>query len=815
MTKGSSGELERQTVRHRVVPALLDAGWDESQFAFEYRLAAQKVISAGGVTRTLPDGYADIVLEARPGLPVAVVEAKRKYRTADDAIQQAIKYAQQLDVPFAYGTNGVDIIERNMRTGGERHVTDFVPPAAAWSEYLSLMGIDAGQAELVAQPFNRGRRSVSGDVVLPRYYQVKAINRVLAAVAKGERRILLLMATGTGKTFTAMQIVSKLRSYEQLVRAGRNYRVLYLADRDALLTQPMRKDFTPAFGNEALTRVLGRADSSREIYFASYQALSGGNSDDTIDTASTIFEAFRPDFFDLVVVDECHRGSAAGDSSWRRVLDYFQSAVQLGLTATPRDDTVHSYEYFGNPVFTYSLREGIDDGYLAPYRIRRVVLTPDADGWEPTEGELDRYGREIPEGVYGTRDFERTVSLLARTKAAARHLSVSLRKDPEARAVVFCVDVEHANDMRAALIAENPDLVLRDPEWCVRIVGVEGEKDRLLEDFTDPTRASPVVATTSRLLSTGVDIEDLKFVVLFRPVGSQIEFKQIIGRGTRLYPEKDKRSFEIVDYVNASTHFEDPGFDGFPMHITTEVIDGDGDVVESRVVTPESTEDGSDEDPDFEPPYSEDENGHQAPVGPISDSGPPADPARRKLYVDEGAFHVEAEALLIPSVTGKRLRLTEYGQLVRYRLQAVGTEGEIKRHWATATSRHQLLAELAMAGVDVDALTDQAVAEGTDPLDILMHVAWNAPMRTRAERARGVREQHAIEIEAMSDQARRIFEGLLQRYELYGVEELETLEVLRQEPLRSIGSPVELARAVGGRAGLVGQLSRAQEWLYA
>lgn len=808
MAGTSEGELEKATVQQRVVPALLEAGWDEAQFVYEYRLQAQKVISGGAVYRVMPDGYADIVLEARSGLPVAVVEAKRKYRTADDAIQQAVKYAQQLDVPFAYGTNGVDIIERNMRTGGERHVTDYVPPAVAWSEYLALTGIDDEQAELVVQPFNRGRRSVTGDVVRPRYYQAAAINRVLTAIAKGDRRILLLMATGTGKTFTAMQIVSKLRSYESLVRPGRNYRVLYLADRDALLSQPMRKDFTPAFGNEALTRVFGRADTSREIYFATYQALSGANPDSTFDTASTIFASFRPDFFDLVIVDECHRGSADADSSWRRVLDYFQSAVQLGLTATPRDDTVHSYEYFGNPVFTYSLREGIADGYLAPYKIRRVVLTPDAEGWEPTEGERDRYGREIPEGIYSTRDFERTVSLLARTQAAARHLSATLRRDSEARAVIFCVDVEHANDMRSALIAQNPDLVLRDPEWCVRIVGIEGEKERLLEDFTDPTRNTPVVATTSKLLSTGVDIEDLKFVVLFRPVGSQIEFKQIIGRGTRLYPDKGKTSFEIIDYVNASIHFEDPGFDGFPTNIVIEVIDGDGEVVDTDVETPKPPDD-FDSETDFEPTDGEYEPGTGQP------DGPEPEPERRKLYVDGGEFHVETEAVLVPSVIGRGLRLTEYGQLIRDRLQVVGSEGDLRRHWAAATSRHQLLAELAASGIDVEDLTSQAVGEGTDPLDLLMHLAWNTPMRTRAERTRRVREQRAMDIASMSEQARRVFEGLLQRYELHGVEELETLEVLRQEPLSSIGSPVEIARAVGGKAGLTEQMHRAQEWLYA
>ena len=383
----------------------------------------------------------------------------------------------------------------------------------------------------MSEPFNRRRRNAAGVVLTPRYYQTVAINRALAALGRGERRVLLLMATGTGKTFTAMQIVAKLRSYEAKVRPDRNYRVLYLADRDQLLTQPMKNDFAPAFGNKVLHRVLGEANRSRELYFATYQALSGAGAN------AELFSEFRPDFFDLVIVDEAHRGSAAEDSAWRGVLDHFSSAAHLGLTATPRSDHVNSYDYFGNPVFEYSLRQGIEDGFLAPYRVRRVALTPDADGWRPDPGQVDRFRREIPDGVYSTRDFERVVSLLARTRLAAKHLSGILRQDPTARCMVFCVDTEHADDMRRALIEHNHDLVAADPEWVVRIVGVEGEKARLLDEFTDPERTSPVVATTSRLLSTGVDVQDLKFVVLFRPVGSAIEFKQIIGRGTRLYPD--------------------------------------------------------------------------------------------------------------------------------------------------------------------------------------------------------------------------------------------------------------------------------------
>ena len=812
------GQLEHETIEESILPVVRAAGWVDDQIVREYPLKAQRVMSLGGVSRNIGDGFADIVLEATPGTPVAVVEAKRKYRSAADAIQQAIRYAQQLDVPLAYGANGSEIIERNLLKGTEGRVSEFATPAMAWSEYCAAQGLDDDGAQLVAEPFNRQRRTVSGDVVTPRYYQVKAVNRVLAAIAQGKRRVLLLMATGTGKTFTAMQIVAKLRGYERVVHPDRNYRVLYLADRDQLLTQPMQKDFGPAFGGDVLHRVRGKVDTSREVYFASYQALTGDNPDSPTDTTQALFEGFRPDFFDLVIVDECHRGSAAENSAWRAVLGYFSSAVQLGLTATPRDDTVQSYEYFGNPVFRYSLRDGIADGYLAPYRIRRVVLSPDAEGWQPTKGELDRYGKAIPEGTYSTRDFERVVSLLARTRVAAHHLSKILRRDPTARAIVFCVDTEHANDMRQALIDENPDLVAADPEWVVRIVGIEGERERLLGDFTDPANDSPVVATTSRLLSTGVDVEDLKYVVIFRPVGSVIEFKQIIGRGTRLYLAKGKTSFEIVDYVGATGHFADPGFDGYPVDkVIHEGVDDTGEVIATDEDDTEEPETGDDQPMvnEPEPPFT--------PTNPPSQPGPgtdpPPPPVRTKYYVDDGDFDVAFDARLVPNDTSHGLVLTEYGQLVRGRIRAVGSLEDLRRQWAHADSRHQLQAMLASYAVDLDELTAAAsqdrVGDGIDPLDALVHLAWDQPVRTRAERVRCVREAHANDLEAMSTRAREILEGLLQRYETHGVADLESPEVYRLDPLNRLGTTVELAQEFGGADRLRGQLDLVQEWLYA
>ncbi len=729
----------------------------------EYPVRARRIISTGGVQRALPDGRVDYVLEIQPGLPVALVEAKRAYRHASDGVQQSVRYAEQLDVPIAYSSNGQSIIERDMTSGTEREVESFMTPAEAWGRYVEHHGLDDEGAELLLPHFNREKRSATGDVVEPRWYQRVAVHSVLAAMARGERRVLVLMATGTGKTFTAMQIVHKLRVHARLVNPERNHRVLYLADRDALVEQPKRKDFSVAFGDGPLWRVSGGATRAREIYFSTYQALSGGAEE------AELFRDYPPDFFDVVIVDECHRGSASENSSWRRVLEYFASATQIGLTATPKqDETVDTYGYFGDPVVTYSLRQGIEDGYLAPYRVRRVVLSPDSDGWEPQPGQRDRFQREIPEGRYGTRDFERVIRLLMRTDLAANYLSRTLRRDPSAKTIVFCVDQQHADDMRRALINANPDLVARDPAWVVRIVGDEGEKARLLENFSDPERSSPVFATTSRLLSTGIDVEDLKYVVLFRPVGSMVEFKQIIGRGTRLYPDKGKTSFEIIDFVGATSHFADPAFDGFPFHSVDVRVGGDaeeeitdlgsvgddtdGDVADSGVAEPE---------PDFSainPPDVDDTRTADSPPERVS-----------KLVVDDGLFYVVAESLQVPDTSTGQLVLTDYADFVAVCVRRLASSpADFSRRWARQPSRLEVIAALREEGVDLESLLPPGV-EDVDPFDILVQLAWNLPARTRVERVRGARTAHYADLEDRpSITARAVIEGLLGRYAAHG-----------------------------------------------
>lgn len=807
------GPLERDTCREVVLPALSDSGWAPEQIRAQFPVKAGRSITLGGIERELGTGAVDYVLEIAQ-VQVAVIEAKRAYRSAADGMQQAIRYAQQLDAPLAYATNGSDILERDMLTGTERYVDGYADPALAWSRYAALHGLDDAAAHLLRRGFNEKKRTARQDVQRPRWYQQVAIRRVLAAIARGERRVLLLMATGTGKTFTAMQIVHMLRDYSAAVRPDRNYRVLYLADRDALVESPKDGDFTTAFGKDPLHRVAGSVVRSREIYFATYQALAVGDED-------ALFRDYPADFFDLVIVDECHRGSSSENSSWRRILDHFGPAIQLGLTATPlQSDTVDTYTYFGEPVFSYSLRQGIEDGYLAPYRVRRVTLSPDADGWEPDPGQLDRYGREIPEGLYSTRDFERIVRLLARTDLAASYLSGILERDPTARTMVFCVDAQHADDMRRALVNANPDRVAADPEWVVRIVGVEGEKKRLLDAFTDPERNSPVVATTSRLLSTGIDVQDLKYVVLFRPVGSSVEFKQIIGRGTRLYPDKGKTSFEIIDFVGASSHFADPDFDGYPTRIIYDPpldMESGADVEWDAGDRPTGDAVAEPEpeflvtDPHMSAPATTDGSGDGA-----TTSTPPPDRApHRKLAVDEGVFFVVSEALLLPDTSTGRLRLTEYGEFVAGRIRQIAPNANALSHlWSHRPGRAEVVAALTRAGIAVEDLLPTGDGD-VDLLDFLVQLAWNIPSRTRAERVRRVRETHHAELAARSATAREILSTLLDLYAEHGIDEMTSTEVLRSPRLSGFGAPRDIAREFGDADGLYAAVDDLEEWIYA
>ncbi len=781
------GPLEASTCKDYVVPLLKAAGWSDEQIVEQFPVTDGRIIPGVKGHRREKPLRADYLLEYRPGLAVAVVEAKREYKLPTDGLQQGKRYAQMLDLPLAYSTNGKGIVEHDFDTGAETNPAKFPTPQEAWDRYRSYQGITPAAEEILTLPFNRDLRRPDGAVKEPRYYQRVAIDRVHASVVAGNKRALLTMATGTGKTFVAMQIVWKL--WRHAWPEGRKPRVLYLADRNILVDQPIQREFLPVFGN-AIWKIKGAAKTSREIYFALYQSLA--DSGDSLG----IFRDYPADYFDLVVVDECHRGSAKDDSSWRAILDHFAPATQLGLTATPkRDDNVDTYAYFGDPLYTYSLAQGIEDGFLAPYRVRRVVLSADAYGWSPDEGQLDLFGKEIPAGLYETRDFERVVSLLTRTQAAAHHLTEYMKRtDRMAKTVVFCVDQEHADQMRAALHKENEDLARQHPNYVARIVSDEGDVgDELLGYFADPESEEPVIVTTSRLLSTGVDMPAVKNIVLFKPIGSIVDFKQIIGRGTRIYEDVDKLSFEIIDYSGATRLFEDPEFDGPAERVATEEIDENGDVqVELVVAEPEQ-------------PFGE--------PGEL-DEEEVAEEAREKLYVGDAPVYLVAEGYRILDPATGKLKLVEYADYVKDQVRIL-FEGhaELLGRWRTHEGREEIKELLAERGVFLQEVAEQSHLEELDPLDVLAHLAWNSPAASRRDRARRVRNANFLE--TFQPQAREVLELLLEKYAEFGVSQLDDLEVLMVPPLNELGTPVEIAARFGGPAKLQEAVDRMEQLLYA
>jgi type I restriction enzyme R subunit len=790
--------LEKDTCRDYIVPALGRAGWSTEQLVEQYPITDGRIVprphsrGRGRTHHRERELRADYLLEYAPGFAVAVVEAKRSLKLPADGLQQAKRYAELLDLPLAYSTNGRGIVEHDYDTGRERNLTNFPSPVEMLARFRAWKGIaDDRVAADLRLPFNRDLRTPAGEVKEPRYYQRVAIERVLEAIFNQHRkRLLLTMATGTGKTFVAQQILWKL--WNSSWRAGRKPRFLYLADRNILVDQPISREFRPAFG-DAIWKLRGEAKHGREVYFALYQSLADSGD------ALGLFRDYPTDYFDLVVVDECHRGSASDESSWRTILEYFAPAVQVGMTATPlRNDNVDTYRYFGDPVYEYSLAQGIEDGFLAPYRVRRVVLSPDAHGWAPERGQLDRFGREIPPGMYQTRDFERVVSLLSRTEAAARHLTEHLeRTDPMAKTIVFCVDSEHAEQMRQALSNANLARVRQYPNYVVRIVSAEGDVGvEHLGAFADVESDTPVIATTSKLLSTGVDLPTVKNIVIFKPIGSMVDFKQIIGRGTRLYPDDDKLTFDILDYSGATALFEDPAFDGPPERVDEMAIDDTGAVIEETVV-------------DEREPAAHDDDGQMDPET-LEDQG------ARKFYVDEGSVWVNAEGFYLPDPGGTGLRLVEYRQYLADEVRRLfTTPAALRERWRTHLGRREVIDALERRGISFEEAIQRTGLADTDPLDLLVHVAWNGAVITRNDRTRRLRKDHRTWLESFVPAARVVLEDLLAKYAEHGVGQLDDLRVLEVEPLSRHGTPIQIAGRFGGTTALRQALAGLEERLYA
>ncbi len=765
-----------------MLPKLYGTGWADDQIQEQKYFTDGRVVPVGRRHRRKPGRKVDYLLSYRTDFPIAVVEAKAEYKLASDGLQQAMAYAEILDLRFAYSTNGHGIVEHDFITGKQRELSEFPKPGDLWTRLKgSVVPQDEKAAAVLVAPFNRELRNPDGSVKLPRYFQVIAVNRAVAAVLAGRRRILLTMATGTGKSFVAAQVIWKLW------KTGRKRRILYLADRNILVDQPLAREFS-MFG-DAVWKIQGEAKKGREIYFALYQAISEDES------RPGLYHEYPRDYFDLIVVDECHRGSAKDESRWREILEYFEPATQIGMTATPKHDVnVDTYSYFGSPVYTYSLARGIDDGFLAPYRVHRVVTSLDATGYRPAAGELDLHGRPIPDGTYGTKDFEKTLSVLPRTKAVAHHLAGYLKKTSRFdKTIVFCVDQEHAAQMRQALHAENGDLTREYPHYVARVTADEGREGRKhLDDFQDPEKLTPVILTTSQLLTTGVDVPDLRNVAIFKTIESIVEFKQVIGRGTRLYPDKEKLFFTILDYTGASQLFADPDFDGEPEIAQEEEIDESGETTREP---PSTVEEG-------------DEDGDDTTTCSVPGAG-------RKLYVDGAPVEISVEAVWQLDASGRRISVSSYAEFTGEQVRKIVSGAtDLRSRWATEEGRQGVIQAMAERGIAVEELAE-ALGPEADPLDLLVHVAWNAPLRTRRERAEGLLRGNQRFFEKYSPQAREVLKELLAKYADHGPSQLHDMRILEVEPLSRHGSPVEIAKLFGGSDALQKAVAELEQVIYA
>ena len=808
---------ERDICTKFITPALKQAGWDVlSQIREEVFFTKGRIIVRGKLVTRGKAKRADYILYYKPNIPIALIEAKDNNHAVGDGMQQGLSYAATLDIPFVFSSNG-DAFLFHDRTGQaaepetELSLAAFPSPAALWSKYRIWKGFVPEQEEIFLHNYHE-----DGSGKEPRYYQRIAINKAIEAIAKGQDRILLVMATGTGKTYTAFQIIWRLW------KAGRKKRILFLADRNVLVDQTMVNDFRP-FGKAmaklstnsktieredgtevilptALDKKYRRIDTSYEIYLALYQAITGP------EDRQKIFRELSPDFFDLIVIDECHRGSAAADSAWREILDYFQSSTQIGLTATPKEtEYVSNIHYFGPPVYTYSLKEGIRDGFLAPYKVVKIHFDVDVEGYRPARGEIDKYGYEIEDRIYNQKDFDRTLVIEERTKRVAARITQFLKESDDRfqKTIVFCVDTEHASRMRQALIQGNPDMVELNERYVMRITGDDADGCAQIGNFIDPEAKYPVIVTTSRLLSTGVDAQTCRLIVLEREVGSMTEFKQIVGRGTRVHEDTKKYYFTLIDFRKATNHFADPAFDGEPVQIY-EPEEGDP-------VAPPDDVPPTEEGDDPIPPEPGDDETVIVDVDPPDIGIPPGGDNPYKFYIEGDEAHIVAERVEY---------LDENGRLITESLRDYSKK-TIRRHftsldqflksWSDAERKEAVIEELENEGLRLDPLADE-VGKDLDPFDLICHVAFDQPPLTRRDRADNVRKKDVFT--HYGDQARAVLEALLQKYQDEGLTALDDPRILKVTPFDAMGTPFELLNKFGGRGGFERAVHELQTALY-
>jgi type I restriction enzyme R subunit len=761
MDKKDKKDLSESDIKAKfITPAIVDAGWDEmTQIRREVTLTPGPVIVRGNLSsrNKKKKKFADYVLYKEFGVQVAVVEAKENNKTVSDGMQQALGYAELLEVPSAFCSNGDAFASHNkVPVSGEDietefPLTDFPSPNELWARYRKFHNIEDDAEALALQPYFS-----DGSGKEPRYYQLEAINRTIEAIAKGEKRILLVMATGTGKTYTTFQIIYRL------FEARKAKRILFLVDRNILADQTLTNDFKP-FGSK-MTKIKNRKiDPSYEIHLGLYQAMTGPDEEDKI------FKQVSRDFFDLIVIDECHRGSASKDSAWREILEYFNSAIQVGLTATPKEtEYVSNITYFGDPIYTYTLKQGIDDGFLAPYKVIKIDIDKDLQGWTPPKGMTDDSGKEIERRVYNQVDMDRKLILRERNRLVAERVMKLLRAtDVMQKTIIFCENIKHAERMRSAIVNAAGKIAIDNPKYVMRITGDNPEGKAELDNFIDPEQSYPVIAVTSELMSTGVDAKTCKLIVLDKTINSMTTFKQIIGRGTRIDEDNNKFFFTIMDFKKATELFSDPDFDGDPVVI----------------YEPGNDDDPVPPDPDNPNEPSDEERVKEERESYLISKGinPRILAEREEIYSEDGELITES----YKDFSRKQI-LNEFESLDNF----------IKK-WNSVRRKQAILDELAERGVSFDNL-EKTVGKGFGMFDLICHVAYDQPPLTRSERANNVKKRNYFT--KYGDQARAVLEALLDKYADEGITTIESAKVLNLKPFNSIGTPVEIVNDVfGGR----------------
>lgn len=772
-----------------ITPAILKAGWDElTQLGREMYFTDGRIYVKGKLTTRGKRKFADYILFYKPNVPIAIIEAKDNKHSVKGGIQQALGYANTLDIPCVFSSNGDGFyFHDKTATDGqiekELSLDEFPSPEALWEKYKQYKGIESNDVEEIAsQEYFQDESGRS-----PRYYQQIAINRTVEAVAKKQDRILLVMATGTGKTYTAFQIIYRLW------KSGAKKRILFLADRTALIDQTARGDFRHF--KDAMTIIKHKQiDTAYNIYLALYQGLSDSKSTDA-------YKQFSPDFFDLVIIDECHRGSAKEDSKWREILAYFNKATHIGLTATPKETTeVSNIEYFGDPIYTYSLKQGIDDGFLAPYKVVKITLDIDAEGWRPPKGYLDKDGNPVEDRIYNRTDFDRNIIVEERRKLVADKITEFLKgNDRFAKTIVFCIDIEHAEGMRTALANANADEVVKNSKYVMQITGDNEEGKRELDSFINPSEKYPVIATTSKLMTTGVDAQTCKLIVLDSNIGSSTEFKQIIGRGTRINEEYGKTYFTIMDFRNVTNHFADPDFDGDPVMIKqvgeNDDLTGTEDETTEEIIT--DIIDG--EEIKF-PEYPEIEGG-----------GDIVEEPRVKIRVDGVQVKVVNERVQYLGADGKII--TE--SIRDYTKKSIGEKftslDDFLNRWNASEQKKAIIDELEDQGIFFEPLKEE-VGKDFDPFDLICHVAFEAKPLTRKERAENVKKRNYFT--KYGDKAQAVLNALLDKYSDDGLVTIESTEVLKLDPLNKLGTPLEIIKAFGSKAEYMKALIELENELY-